>query len=92
MGYFGLISDCYMDYSMHVFDTMYRKEFRKVILSKLTSTRKKHEKGAKYVQFLAVLTRDFSIDINVYIYIMKVQWGSLYCYCTGFCSEVLILF
>lgn len=43
---------------MHVLDSTYRKKLRKVVLSKISSV--KHGKSAKYIQFLAVLTQDFS--------------------------------
>lgn len=55
------ISDCHIAgyYSMHVLDTKYRKNLRKVVLSKFSSMRKKHEKVQNMYSFWQFSHRDF---------------------------------
>lgn len=75
-----------MNYTRPGLDIKYRKELRKMLLSKFSSMRKKeHKKSAKYIQFLAVCTRCFlTIDHKSYICVMKLQRISHDCEYTNF--------
>jgi hypothetical protein len=65
---------------MRVLVIKYRKEFRKVILSKFTSMRKKNMKICKICTVPGSPHRGFSINIKVYTYVVTVQWLSLLLY------------
>lgn len=80
-----------MDHSMHALDIKYRKEFRKVLIK--VHLQRKNVKKVQNMYSSWQFSRGFLIPQHGSLHFCsESRVGSLYCYCTGFCFEVLILF